>query len=684
MKRIETLFRSRARENTLVVLFFLALSIVFTWPLALHAWSGLLGGKADNVLNTWIISWDARTIFSHPTQLFQANIMYPCRDVLTYSEHLFTLGLLAAPVYFVTRNPIFAYNFVLLLGFVLSGCGCYFLIKELTRSRWGALAGGVFFAFFPFKISQLCHIHVIFSAFLPFMLLYLHRYLERGRPRDLVLFGAFLLAQSLVSWHYLLYAAITALLYFAWKASFSRRKKDLARLAAVMGVMILAAAAILPFVLPYLRTHARLPDFVRSLEDTRGNSAHLADYLNVLPESYVYRYMPFTRLSFMGSELILFPGLAVPVLALCAFVVRRREDGDPAFDRASYRREALFFLLLSLLGVLLTMGPKIGGVANLLYTIPYRIGLFKMIRVPSRFFILVALGMAVLAGYGVANINARLSGTEKGARLFRHLSLLILVVLVLELFVFSLDVYSLGAETPAVYSWLNEQEEVEIIELPTDYADFVRQGLFVYYSTDHWQRTANGFSGYHPRRSRTIFEEMRGFPSRRSVDLLRGLGIDYVIWHREFLDAEAARALDERIREQPGLEVERDFGDQVVLRVLPAASASVEDLEATLVGESAGPARSEGGFFLHVKNPVEAAFVAVDEDPQPFTLRYHDRAGALLDEVAGHYEAPFFLAGGDAVDLSLGLEGPPPEDARGIEVKLTGGVLEGRTLYLDL
>ena len=214
--RLEGLFSSKKREYALVILFFFLLAILFTWPLILHPHNGILGGRGDPLLNSWIISWDAKTMFTDPAALFQGNIIYPSRDVLAYSEHQFTLGLIAAPVYFIFRNPILAYNFVIFFSFVFAAFGCYLLVKELTGSRWGGLVAGSFYAFLPYLIAQLSHIQIFFAPFLPFMLLYLYRYLGRGRWRDLVLFGVFFVAQSLASWHYLMYSALAAGLLWLW------------------------------------------------------------------------------------------------------------------------------------------------------------------------------------------------------------------------------------------------------------------------------------------------------------------------------------------------------------------------------------------------------------------------------------------------------------------------------------
>ena len=172
----------KSNEYIMVLALFIIFTIVFTWPLALHPTSSIPGDYGDPLLNTWILAHDARS-FTSPGSLFQGNIMYPARDVITYSEHLFSMAVVAAPVYWLTGNPILAYNFLLLFGFVLSAFGMYLLLRYLTGNRWAGLAAGVFFAFVPYKISQITHIQICFSAFLPFTLLYLHKFFKRRQDQ---------------------------------------------------------------------------------------------------------------------------------------------------------------------------------------------------------------------------------------------------------------------------------------------------------------------------------------------------------------------------------------------------------------------------------------------------------------------------------------------------------------------
>ncbi|NPV58081.1 MAG: hypothetical protein HPY75_00295 [Actinobacteria bacterium] len=712
------------KEYSLVLAFFLVAAVLFTWPLVLHVHDGIVGGHGDPLLNTWIISWDARTIFTHPTRLFQGNIIYPSRDVLAYSEHQFTLGLIAAPVYFVSRNPILAYNFLVFFCIVVSGLGCYLLIKELTGSRWGGLAGGLFYALFPYKIGQLSHIQIFFIPFLPLMLLYLHRYLERGGWRNAALFAAFFLAQSLSSWHHLIYCAIAAGLMWLWRAVSSRRREQWLRLLGAAAVAAAVALLVVPFALPYMRAHDRLPGFERSLKEVELYGARGEDYLRVLDDSVVYGDAPSPfREGGIGYENVLYPGVMVLLLAVAGLALRRREGEDQlAYDPASFRRNALLFLALGALSVLLAFGPKIGGRENPFYMIPYRMGLLKFTRVPTRFFLLAGLCLAVLSGYGVAKLCVRsVSVSERGLKAGRLLGFGLVALLLMELLTWNLYVYPIPVwgDVPEVYSWLAKQDDARIIELPThalgpavmydrdlklapfDIFEYLyREGDVMYFSAYHWKQVVNGYSGYSPFSYRRIITEMQGFPSARTVGLLRGLGVTHVLWDWNWVPSERMEEFNVRLFSTPGLSFEGDFGSKSVFLVEPGETSYPQEMEVAAVAPAAVPPRSGFEMGLLVKNPTQAPMVCVEEEWQRFTLIFRNGEGGTAAEARGEYRAPFFVDAGETVSVPLrveeirleepGSEAVPEEGSnalRGLyeaELTLEGGVLGDRRFALEL
>src|ERR1700687_1717448 len=148
----------RWRELALVLLGFGALAVALTFPLAFRL--GTVGRVdiGDGQLSIWNVAWVARTLIVDPPHVFDANIFYPHRWTLAYSETNLGAGALAIPVYWATRNPYAAHNFVLLVAFVLTAIGMYYLVRHLTGDRRGAAVAAICFAFCPYVFAHLPHI----------------------------------------------------------------------------------------------------------------------------------------------------------------------------------------------------------------------------------------------------------------------------------------------------------------------------------------------------------------------------------------------------------------------------------------------------------------------------------------------------------------------------------------------
>jgi hypothetical protein len=78
--------RGRLRELASVALGFSALAIACTYPLAFKLSSLGRTDNADGQFAIWNVAWVARTLVVDPLHVFDANIFYPHRWTLAYSE----------------------------------------------------------------------------------------------------------------------------------------------------------------------------------------------------------------------------------------------------------------------------------------------------------------------------------------------------------------------------------------------------------------------------------------------------------------------------------------------------------------------------------------------------------------------------------------------------------------------
>ena len=556
------------KATTAAILLFAVLSLLLTYPLALHL-PDAVEDRQDALLNVWITAWDGHQLLSDPLHLFDANIFYPYPRTLAYSELLLGNGLLALPVLAISGNPILSYNLLLLVSFFLSGLGTYLLVLRLTRSWAAGLVAGTVFAFSSYRLSNLAQAQLLATQWIPLALLSLDLLLHHPRLRHVVTFVLFFSLQALSSFYYAILLALAAVGFVLWSfvapgGPSSRSRRTLVCLAVAA---VCCALVILPFALPYFQVQRDL-GFERTLSDNEPFSASLRQYLMVPPGSVVHgRWLPSDDAPRSGGYPVdaLFPGLIALALAVWGLVRGRG-------------RTRWFFLLLILASFLLSLGPRLflapGQPADLGVHLPYAwlyawVPGFKALRAPVRFDALVMLGLAVLAGYGVAALpepRTQAARTWWWAGITAALALFV----VLESWVCPAaraESIPVGGEVPAVYRWLEGQHGAPILELPMAFAAGGPQLDYQYYSAYHWRTTPDGYSGFIPPKRGQIAYEMERFPSERSISLLQALDVMQLVIHADRYPALHWREIEKALAQADELVLEEMFGDDLVYRV---------------------------------------------------------------------------------------------------------------------
>jgi hypothetical protein len=453
---------------------YVLLALVLTYPLVWRLSSAVPHDAGDPLLNVWLIWWNSRVV-PLTSQWWNAPTFYPLPGVLALSEHLLGLAPLTSPVQWLGASPLAAYNVVFLLSFPLSAAAAWWLVLSLTRRRDAAFIAGLAFGFAPYRVSQLAHLQVICSYLMPVALLALHRYVDEGRRRWLVVFFLAWLLESLTCGYYLFYFSVLIGLWILW---FAARGPTLRRMAAILGTWAAAAACLVPILWRYLQIQDQLGLHRAGFEADFFS----ADLVSLLQGSHLLRFwkVPFRPGT---SESLLFPGLTVIVLvALAVFRSLRQKGGARAVVsrvraalwaltvslalvalsplvigpwsasvagvtlsvgqlykplslatlcglalvltgrrfRAAYRRRSIFLFYACATATmwLLCLGPspRLLG-QQILYKAPYswlmQLPGFDAMRVPPRFAMLATLSIAVAAGCAVAALTARASRARR-------------------------------------------------------------------------------------------------------------------------------------------------------------------------------------------------------------------------------------------------------------------------------
>ncbi|OFW57745.1 MAG: hypothetical protein A2Y75_08400 [Candidatus Solincola sediminis] len=725
------------KEHFLVILIFLILVIIFTLPFVMHAGSAVISGHVDNLLNVWITSWDNHALVTNPSALFQANMNYPSPDSLAFSEHLFIVSLLSAPIKWVTGNPILAYNLISLVGFALAGYTMYLLVKYLTHNRLAAFAAGAFFAFVPYHFSTIVHVHVSFYLLQPLLLLFLFKYFDEGRPRYLVGLGVTFLAQALLSWYQVAFSSIPIALFLIWQLISRRRREKIRYFAYTVAVLALCLVLVLPFALPYFRVHKNTPESESRPAINAVASAKARDYLRVLPQNYLYNKLGFFSTGNPGEGNSLFPGFLIFPLALIALIgvfltLKRRRPGTPepapaeelapnedasqvpesvaaedAPERAPPPSYFIYFIVLGAVSFLLALGPSPHGVSNLFYRALNKLPFYGFVRFPIRYHIMVIMALAVVVGYSCAYIYNFLKERKGGAWSLLGVGAII-ALLLLEFAVFNLPFQpvAVGDAVPRVYRDLKDIDGAVVAELPLPYVEnsmiyedpltlnfatldntflsAIHEQDSVYFSTYHWKKLVNGLSGYYPLFYRRAVVESQSFPSRRSLDFLASAGVTYLVMHWDYLPPGRRDQLRAYLNQLPDLELVEDYEEGLSLyRLLSVETQPLEAMNVTPFFPQRAEPDASFSASLIFNNPGNRPFINLDEARQHLEVEWLNETGEVVRKDESYLYAPFFIEQGQGAVAAFKLNAPAPGNYS-IKLTVLDGILKGSIWEADV
>jgi hypothetical protein len=513
-------------SNLLALLLFTILTTFLAYPLSTQLTSHVLGGGADTRLMIWMLGWNTHAFTTNPLGIFDANIFYPMRFTLAYSENLIGSALIAAPVLWATGHYVLAFNLVQLTSVILCGVGAYVLGRRLGLGFAAAIVCGLVFAFSPPRFFRMGQVHLSTVQWIPFALAALHAYFDEGKARYLKLAIALAALQALTSGHgfvFLLLAMVIVIVHRLASrepVAFARRVRD----AGIFGTAAVLLVGLL-FV-PYLAVQEET-GLRRSLRNWSSPAQNF-----IASPSHVDRALV---ASIAGSDALegatgfLFPG-ALPLLLAALAFARWRTSG------------VLLYGVITLVAVLLSIGPPL-SIWPLVYWLP---GL-NFVRVPSRFTILALLGLGVLAGFGFERLKEWLRPSWRPAAAWA-----VGLLLVVEFATVPLPLNAFSVDIPDVDRWLDGRDKpFAIAEFPIRRSERL-QATYMIHSMGHWQKTIHGYSGHRATLHQKLYLDLRGFPDELSLSRLADLGIDYVVVHADYYDKGEWAAVENRLQKLGG------------------------------------------------------------------------------------------------------------------------------------
>jgi hypothetical protein len=220
---------TQARESLVVLLLYIILTVVMTYPAVLFARTKVLGGPGDNFHFLWELWYVAHALFDlHKSPFFDPDVFVPFGFSLIRNQDLSpgTVLLFSPLTHFF--GEVFTYNFLVLASFPLTAFGTYLLARELWSNRLAAVLAGIIVGFCPYRFAHAAgHLSIVSTEWIPFFFLFLERLISRPRLKNAVLGGVFFGLSAWTTWYYFFIVPVAALFYILFRVDWRLPVKDL-------------------------------------------------------------------------------------------------------------------------------------------------------------------------------------------------------------------------------------------------------------------------------------------------------------------------------------------------------------------------------------------------------------------------------------------------------------------------
>jgi hypothetical protein len=422
-------------------------------------------------------------------------------------------------------GEIFAFNFLMLASFFLSGVTMYFLARHIGAARGAAFIAGAAYMLCPYHIwHSYQHLSLAAIQWMPLYVLTLLWLRERATVPRAVLCGAVFALVTLENYWYggfmLLVTVLFMLISLLWKAKEEERFTLREVLCALLAVVV-GAAAVAPWVAPIAARSLAgkeplwpaMQVYQRSEEDAAALAASPADYAR--PASNHPLWSRTIAPPRFAQEKTLYIGIVVLALALVGLAGAARRGNRPLFA-------GIFFAFVVVVAFNISLAPFAA----------WSHSLAPMFRAYARLGVLVEMSLCALAALGISAIAAR--------RTWGNVALIGIFILVVADFAY-LPAKSVTdvSKTPEVYRWLAAQDgDFIVTEFPTPrFTNYDRFFQRIDHkrvlSNDRLDQIADLQTFAQLRQTQGIFggeAEERGL-FRHLAARLAGYGVKYVIVH---------------------------------------------------------------------------------------------------------------------------------------------------------
>lgn len=480
---------------------YLLLTLLLTWPLALHLGDGIAHFVAsDHYQNLWNIWWFRTALFEQHRNPFYTDVLfYPYRDSQHPLELYFhtlqpAFMLFASPLSYLI-GTVGSFNLIVLFSFVISGWGMYALARYFTQNALAAFVAGAIFDFcaYHFNILSVGQTNLLPIGTIPLYILFLHKSVaplrfetERNRRLTYPLLAiAVLVFAAYIDWYYPLYMLLYSGGLFVTLLATQPRQW---RFTVVRFFSIIAGWLVLvsPLLFPMLRSTA-------TDTDVTYNSSVVFEIIHSSALFAMFSPLKDMRIS-PGAWLQPFWGYTALVLAVVGLWFCRKQQG--------WWR---WWIAVLMVFAILSLGPYLrlnqtddanAAISNglpLPYLLIQNIPPVSFSRSPGRMQVMVEMVVALLAAFGLSGLMSILEKRWSAARRTIRVGLpaiaLILLCLEMQTLPWPIEIMS----RPTIFEQIaQEPGNFAVMELPlTNHG--VEDARRMYYQTIHQRPIAGGY-----------------------------------------------------------------------------------------------------------------------------------------------------------------------------------------------
>ena len=531
------------KPSFLAFVFFTILTFGMTFPLVFRMNQIIGSASGDGTYFVWLVRWYQKALFElRISPFFNPYMNYPQGWNLATTDTTPAMVALALPGSLLF-GPTWGYNFSMLASFVLSGWGMCLWVKALTKNDWAGLVAGTIFAFIPFRMAHVIigHLSLAGTQWFPFYFWGLFDLLKQEKfswkPVLMASISAGLIGLTSPYYIYMtiIISAAAFLGFIIFKGYKHLRTTVFWKSLSTFGLLSILLVGL--SMLPYLGLDAQNGLASRSVEYASRYSASPTDF--VIPSVWHFLWGDWVIAQFhpgFAHEATLYIGAVTFVLAVIAWVKRRKLPNPELIGISLTVATAAFVLALGIDPHWL--GKKIVTLPLILQPIFHRTDMpqiylpayylfrylpfFSKMRVMMRFGLFTLIFFSLLAGLGAHGLIQSLSASRR-----RWISIGLLILICIDFHPGIFSKFSRIDGRPVDY-WLATQPDMgAVAQFPFSQESSQKQ----VYNTLVSQKPFLGgyFNANEPEQYTRITPVMDGFPSPESADLLKQLGVAYVV-----------------------------------------------------------------------------------------------------------------------------------------------------------